>query len=294
MRRRGRWRNALDFASDLTSKALSGERETMLGTLQILFIRANLVLQAIPGELATPSVVQLRNEISAALTGGMMAGTEWDAATAADVGGAGAVPGDGLRPHADSAEWGAYRAWSAWNATWGVYIRARSAECQACHEIPGAEAHTTGMAALREYPENLNLSNLYPDHFSGECQECHGLENWEPIAFNHLEVVECASCHLEDVPVSESDPEQIAHYPGDCLLCHTDTEDWTVASYNHMRSADCAGCHDWEKPAEHYVEYDFECQACHGHTDAWEHTSHHEGYTDCAGVPRGGDAGGAL
>ena len=60
---------ALDFASEVINEPEAGEAETMLGALKVLFIRANLVLQAIRGELATPAVVQLRNEINAALTG---------------------------------------------------------------------------------------------------------------------------------------------------------------------------------------------------------------------------------
>ena len=66
--------SALDVASDVISAAVSEARESMLSALQILFIRANLVLQALTGELATPTVVQLRNEITAALSGGISAG----------------------------------------------------------------------------------------------------------------------------------------------------------------------------------------------------------------------------
>ena len=271
---------ALDLASELTSQALSGERETMLETLQVLFIRANLVLQAITGELATPSVVQLRNEISAALSGNAVAGVRGEA-TELMLGVA--VPFlVTAYDHTQVALSGEHAQLDCLECHLGGVYSGTSAECQACHAVPGVQTHNTGMAAMREYPEHLNVSNLYPDHFGGECQECHGLESWEPVAFNHLEVVECQSCHQEDIPLSMEDAEQMAHYPGDCMLCHADTQDWTIASYNHMRAEDCVGCHAWEEPAEHYAEYgEDNCQTCHGHTDAWEHTSHHEGYTDC-------------
>ena len=272
--------NALDVASQLTSAGVSEQRETMLAALQILFIRVDLVLQALTGELATPSVVQLRNEISAALSGEIVAG-EGGQCDGTDAACAGSVPGGDLRPHPDTHQRGACRAGLfGVPPGWGV--------CRDAGRLPGVprDAHRRVARAPGwrrcAYPDNLNLTNLYPDHFEGECQDCHGLENWEPTAFNHVGVVECTSCHQEDVPVNPADPEQIAHYPGDCMLCHENTEDWLIASYSHMRSADCASCHDWEKPAAHYVDYDYECQVCHGHTDAWENTSHHEGYTDCA------------
>jgi hypothetical protein len=273
--------NALDVASQLTSAGVSEQRETMLAALQILFIRADLVLQALTGELATPSVVQLRNEISAALSGEIVAG-EAGSATALML----QVPVPFLVATYDHTQIpisGAHAGLDCLECHLGGVYAGTQADCLACHEMPTAESRATGLAALREYPDNLNLSNLYPDHFEGECQDCHGLENWEPTAFNHAGVVECTSCHQGDVPVNPADPEQIAHYPGDCMLCHENTEDWLIASYSHMRSADCASCHDWEKPAAHYVDYVYECQVCHGHTDAWENTSHHEGYTDCAG-----------
>ena len=272
--------NALDEASEITSAAMSGERETMLGTLQVLFIRANLVLQAITGELATPSVVQLRNEISAALTGGAVADSGSGQATELmlDV----AVPFlVAAYDHTQIALSGAHAELECLECHLGGVYSGTEAKCQACHEMPTATTRNSGLATLRIGAQEQGFRNLYPNHFSGECQDCHGLENWKPVSFNHLEVVECQSCHAEDVPVSEEDPTQVAHYVGDCLLCHADTEEWTTASYNHMRSADCDSCHGWETPAEHYEEYEVDCQTCHMHTDAWEHTSHHEGYTDC-------------
>ena len=61
---------ALDVAMAVINAAGDGVDESMLGALQILFIRANLVLAAMSGELATPTLVQLRYEINAALSGG--------------------------------------------------------------------------------------------------------------------------------------------------------------------------------------------------------------------------------
>ena len=272
--------HALDVASSVVNAEDSEARETMLASLQILFIRANLVLQAITGELATPTVVQLRNEISAALSGGTVAGEAGENASTLML----EVPVPFLvatYDHSQIALSGAHATLDCLECHLdGIYAGTR-AECRACHTIPEASAHIAGLATGHMQPDNLNLGNLYPEHFVGECQDCHGLDNWEPIAFDHIGVIECTSCHEEDVPVDENDPELIAHYPGDCMLCHTSTEDWQVAAYSHMRSSDCASCHDWEKPAEHYVDYPFDCQTCHTYTDAWEHTSHHEGYTDC-------------
>ncbi len=270
---------ALDTASRLTSAGVSEQREKMLEALQILFIRSNLVLQAISGELATPSVMQLRNEINAALTGGMLVdGDRGGGSQMLNV----VVPFlVASYDHTLIALSGAHAKLDCLECHLEGVYSGTAAECQGCHPVPTSGTRLTVLARLPMYTENLTLGALYPDHFGGECQDCHGLDSWEPIAFNHLEVVECASCHQEDVPMSETQAGVVAHYPGDCLLCHTDVEDWQVAEYNHMRSADCAYCHDWEKPNEHFVEYEFECQTCHLYTDAWEHTSHHEGYTDC-------------
>ena len=276
---------ALDFASEVINTQEAGEAETMLGALKVLFIRANLVLQAIRGELATPAVVQLRNEINAALTGTTVVGSSGDGGSQLML----EVPIPFLvatYDHAQIALSGAHAKLECLDCHLAGVYSGTQAECRACHQIPEAGAHIAGLTGHMQ-PDNMNLSQLYPNHFEGECEECHGLESWDPIAFNHIGVLECISCHEEDVPVDATDPEVLAHYPGDCMLCHTDTEDWQVAEYSHNRSSDCLSCHDWEKPEAHYVEIPFDCQTCHTYTDAWEHTSHHEGYTDCVSCHEG-------
>ena len=187
--------HALDVASQITSAAISGERETMLGALQILFIRSDLVLQALTGELATPMVVQLRNEISAALTGGVVVRGSDGAATTLML----EVPVPFLvaaYDHTQIALSGAHATLECLQCHLGGVYSGTQADCRACHAAPTAESRATGLAALRAYPDNLNLSSLYPNHFEGDCQDCHGLENWEPVAFNHVGVVECMSCHI--------------------------------------------------------------------------------------------------
>jgi len=200
--------HALDVASRLTSEAVSGERETMLGALQIMFIRSDLVLQALVGELATPSVVQLRNEISAALTGGAIASGEAGAATMLMM----EVPVPFLvaaYDHTQIALSGAHTELECLQCHLGGVYSGTQADCRACHQAPTSETRATGLAALRAYPDNLNLGSLYPNHFEGDCQDCHGLENWEPVAFDHVGVVECMSCHQEDAPVEGIDAEQL-------------------------------------------------------------------------------------
>ena len=132
---------ALDVAMAVINAAGAGVDESMLGALQILFIRANLVLAAMSGELATPTVVQLRSEINTALTG--------EVAVNRGGGNAGSLLLEVAIPflvasydHSEIALSGAHARLACLECHLEGIYAGTWAECQACHTIPeGRGAH---------------------------------------------------------------------------------------------------------------------------------------------------------
>lgn len=182
----------------------------------------------------------------------------------------------------------------------GVYANT-PAMCSNCHNYQAESESIFSLAAARYYPDNLNLANPYPDHFSGECDLCHTAADWVPYQFDHVGVVECQSCHLDDLPLEKqvqatraflasyfpgyraldypipADGSQ--HYPGDCNLCHASVTDWAVIEYNHAGIQDCESCHLAATPVEHY---EGACMRCHTDTGDWNTFDFdHTGLTNC-------------
>ncbi len=167
-------------------------------------------------------------------------------------------------------------------------------ECAACH--PGgqyADTPTQCGDCHRASLGNLYALALYPNHFAGDCADCHRVESWTPYQFDHRGIVECQSCHLANSPAG--------HYPGDCLLCHTDVVDWQQTTYVHTDLAECRTCHLADTPANHYVTLGVltanvglqgsawlphtpgACVNCHLNPADWRDVAFdHTGFDDCA------------
>ncbi len=167
----------------------------------------------------------------------------------------------------------------------GVYANT-PVECSACHTY--------------QLPENLAevlSAEVYPDHFEGECSDCHGIANWTAYQFDHESVTECTSCHQDDLPpadqfaelwpvsarlgpvlpVISQGPEE--HYQGDCALCHADVSDWQAIDYDHQDVTECRSCHEQDVAIDHYSG---KCDSCHQDTQDWlELRFDHTGYNDC-------------
>jgi len=174
----------------------------------------------------------------------------------------------------------------------GTYVDTPT-DCNACH-------------SLDEYELRAEHLAVYPDHFAGECAECHGIAGWEPTQFAHAEVLECSTCHADEAP-DALPPDEVAslgtiskinllimagaatetHYSGECMDCHQDTLDWNVINYEHDDSSDCLSCHEAERKYTHYMG---SCQNCHTSTEDWAVVDFdHVGYSDCQSCHRDTD-----
>lgn len=187
----------------------------------------------------------------------------------------------------------------------GVYANTPTL-CGSCHDYREESDRYFKLASGLYFPDNIDFTNPYPDHFSGDCDQCHTAVDWEPYQFDHADVVECQSCHLDDLPQAEhvlatrnflasyypafygtdvplpTDGSQ--HYPGDCNLCHTGVSDWTEIEYQHIGVRDCESCHLNETPADHYPGA---CLRCHDDTSDWSiYIFDHTGFTDCLNCHR--------
>ena len=175
-------------------------------------------------------------------------------------------------------------------------------ECEACHGNGVYAGTPTECSTCHSYqlPENLAAfpsAERYPDHFEGDCSDCHGIANWIAFSFNHEIVDECTSCHLDDLPVADqfaemwpvrasfgpvlpvisAGPED--HYPGECKVCHADASDWQVIDYDHQDVTECRSCHAQDVAIDHYAG---KCESCHVDTEHWlELRFDHTGYSDC-------------
>jgi hypothetical protein len=184
----------------------------------------------------------------------------------------------------------------------GVYVDT-STDCSSCH------VRKDVLAILLEAGDYQIKSSerVYPNHFTGECSDCHVAKTWEPEEFDHRGVYTCISCHEDDYPKEELlalgavsfvslDAKKVnsmvePHYPGDCNICHTDTESWEEYEYDHplitfessrlfnsfslkMNSViheyteeqTCQTCHTY---ADHRNDYGDTCINCHPDTEKW-------------------------
>ena len=184
----------------------------------------------------------------------------------------------------------------------GAHVRT---ECSSCH-IDGIYAETpTDCNSCHTYKVSniqddedffLSLSKLnydysssvYPQHFEGNCDDCHSVNDWYTYQFNHEGILECHSCHQDDRPTTEKS-SYLSHldYPAQCIDCHEDMDDWMETFFDHEVAVDdCNSCHEIETPDDHYTT---ECDYCHIDVDDWnEYEFIHndlEGCEQCHGSP---------
>ena len=198
----------------------------------------------------------------------------------------------------------------------GIYAD-KSDVCTDCHGYSD-ELFTL---LLTDYPRYELKKGTYPDHFEGECSQCHDIMDWEPFLFNHVGILECKSCHNDDTPMTEveetqrfmqliaaqmispQEPVRAAHYYGDCSNCHSDTENWVAGDFDHEEST-CQSCHDedWtlfkpdliqtcmrdvtcescHTPTGHDYNYQGACTNCHEDTEDWKVLKvNHNQFSDC-------------
>ncbi len=173
--------------------------------------------------------------------------------------------------------------------------------CQACHNIPPATEELLNQSFLNMYAllgetEFQEEYSYYPDHFGEQCEDCHDSGSWEPVTFDHKGIVECISCHAEDISTVRILPDPIYlpwkdylsfvevisdpdHFPGDCQFCHTSTTDWKDVWYTHDYIFECESCHLEQLPESHYPG---PCASCHSNYDYWpDAIVNHEHLEDC-------------
>ncbi|MAT44078.1 MAG: hypothetical protein CL609_17220 [Anaerolineaceae bacterium] len=186
----------------------------------------------------------------------------------------------------------------------GVYTETPT-ECGSCHILERELDYS------QTYVFNLNMDNHanYPEKYAQDCGECHLVNNWTSLEFDHTNVGTCKSCHKNDlpeqIPVTGLQPVSFSlreysyeplsvnadHYPNDdCALCHTNTEDWAEAVFDHYQG-DCESCHGFTEETNlhplggeclkvesceschsydlHEEEYAGSCTNCHNDVEDW-------------------------
>ena len=145
--------------------------------------------------------------------------------------------------------------------------------CSSCHQpkvyqqyMP--ELYGNRMIAFQSEESLVKPSQLYPEHYAGECSDCHSIYTWEPVAFDHRSVYECVSCHNQDLPVAQViNDVLVEHYPGDCKDCHSSYTDWQMTEYGHEGVQACESCHTQVTPQDHYEGV---CSNCHVDIQDWQ------------------------
>ncbi len=175
--------------------------------------------------------------------------------------------------------------------------RHAEAECTACH----GEGQYADTPAECESCHELPPDRFYPDHFAGACEDCHGVDDWTVHEFDHEDIVECRSCHLDDVssdhyvrrdealqlvarmpqevPLREYGRIAVPLYPGNCKGCHPNVADWQDVTFDHDGFSNCRTCHlEDDTPESHYPG---QCSTCHI-IDNWEEVEYdHESVLEC-------------
>jgi hypothetical protein len=172
-------------------------------------------------------------------------------------------------------------------------------ECDSCHK-GAATGQFTGLST-QCYSCHANdfLRTKGPAHvaagFSTTCEQCHGVDNWFGVKFDHLKftgyaltgahaTLECAqchinnqfkgtsancvACHLKDFR-SANNPNHVAGgFPQTCQQCHN-TASWTTTTFDHNTvgfpltgahaTVQCAQCH----VNNNYQLTNTSCVSCH-------------------------------
>lgn len=190
-------------------------------------------------------------------------------------------------------------------------------ECSNCH----THEIMFGPDSITDRYFSNRLSEDYPNHFSGDCLDCHQSKSWVAYSFDHRGTYTCLTCHENDYPKEKQQSIDVSialtsktseaintmvspHYAGDCVNCHTDTTDWSVNNYDHHLDT-CETCHGQHEVLGNYsgtvlectreqtcqtchtydghpIDYGDTCVSCHQHPDSWLPVSvNHEQLTDC-------------
>ena len=183
--------------------------------------------------------------------------------------------------------------------------------CSACHADGVYDGKSTACASCHQDDFDRTTD---PNHraagFAATCQDCHTTVTWDGGRFDHSRTsfpltgshvplacsschsdnvydgksTACASCHQDDYDRTTDPNHRTAHFPTDCVLCHT-TIQWPGARFEHDaqyfpiysgRHRDkwsrCSDCHT---NSNNYA--DFNCLGCHPHSDKNETDGHHRG-----------------
>ena len=168
--------------------------------------------------------------------------------------------------------------------------------CLQCH-VNGRFAGTPTDCAschLADFQKTTNPNHVAAG-FPTDCSICHSTASWAGAVFDHsktqfpltgahLQVSNCATCHVGGVYVglstacvschlsnfnSTTNPNHVAAgFPQQCEVCHTTTA-WTPASFDHSKTGfpltgahattPCASCHIGGK----YAGTPTDCYSCH-------------------------------
>lgn len=181
--------------------------------------------------------------------------------------------------------------------------------CDTCHGAGEIGPLPTACAAC-------HLGDRPPDHYEGDCGQCHVPTDWNDIHVDHdwLPLTQahdlgCGECHAPDtftglssvcMSCHEQDRKDAEHFPGqDCGACHVATR-WADANVDHsffpltnahdlscgechvggnLEGLDpaCASCHEADrKDPSHYPGED--CGDCHVPTEWADATFDHSDY----------------
>ncbi|MCF8274414.1 MAG: hypothetical protein K9I95_11335 [Flavobacteriaceae bacterium] len=132
-------------------------------------------------------------------------------------------------------------------------------DCVSCHTTnPGWSPATI----------NHDFFPLTLGHDIQDCKQCHKTNNYADAS------PECVSCHQTDYDNTTDPNHKAAHFPTDCVACHTTNPNWKPAQFDHdgqyfpIYSGEHKGewnsCTDCHNNANDYSV--FTCLTCHKKT----------------------------
>ncbi len=198
----------------------------------------------------------------------------------------------------------------------GVYTDT-PVDCASCHILE----RELDYAQTVSFNRNMENHDNYPKIYADDCGDCHTVQEWSDLEFDHTNAATCQSCHEEDLPeIIPVTSEQLVkysvvddefkpntakeeHYPGECSDCHTDITSWEEYTFDHYQS-DCAECHTVDEYddqhilsgeclnsetceschqyTQHEEEYYGSCSTCHEDVEDWLTIEvDHSEYTNC-------------
>ena len=165
-------------------------------------------------------------------------------------------------------------------------------DCEQCH-APAAQGQLQFVSASSQcascHMDDYRAANT-PAHAAGggstDCASCHSSGAWRPARFNHAGITQaCESCHMPDYQATTAPVHSTSGFPTTCQTCHN-TRAWAPASFsNHDAQffpiysgahrgkwSACDVCHT--APGNFT---DFNCLACHPHSDQAKTNEKHSG-----------------